>query len=486
MKLRKLISAVAATAVAAMSFVVSAVPASAQVITGETKTGEYGDYWEGSWETGGLPVEGGTVTSVSVTGIIPKKNEWSGFNYFDSKGYFGFSYNEGWKQANFGFEATNWETLAYNTAPDQQFNEETGEFTVSLNALSLTPWGDSISIKFVAYQEGTEITLIKINDKVVYGTDPNASTDEPGTDEPGTDTPGTDDPGTDNPGTDDPGTDDPGTDNPGTDDPGTDEPSQPTSGDASYFTRNGLAWELTKFELLNNRDAVIEITYTDANDGWGDIGFGFSEGEAWRSHAFSNPAGTNAVFEVTVAEVLSECGVTDPTAVTYGKIEGYNEATISKVAVRAAAGRNDAEDPAEEEENVVARPYVPYVPSTNSAPASSDNTAPASSDNTAPAAPADEDKQPEDDKADDETVDVEPADDNTDEGEEIEIDDDTSVPGEEEIIVDTTTEVNAEADNGQGNVANAESNPNTGVAVSGLAVLAASAATALLSKKRRK
>ena len=55
-------------------------------------------------------------------------------------------------------------------------------------------------------------------------------------------------------------------------------------------------------------DAVIVVTYSDEHDGWGDIGFGFSEGKEWRSWAAPNAGGENVSEEYTVADIIANSG----------------------------------------------------------------------------------------------------------------------------------------------------------------------------------
>ena len=105
---------------------------------------------------------------------------------------------------------------------------------------------------------------------------------------------------------------------------------------ATTFTENDGAFEFDDFDVLSDKDAVIVVTYTDEHDNWGDIGFGFSEGKAWKSWAATNPAGEEVTAEYAVADIVSEANIEDLDAITFGKVEGYNGCVILNVEVKAA------------------------------------------------------------------------------------------------------------------------------------------------------
>lgn len=121
---------------------------------------------------------------------------------------------------------------------------------------------------------------------------------------------------------------------------------------ATTFTDDGEgAFVFDNVDVLQDNDAVIVVTYSDEHDGWGDIGFGFSEGKEWRSWAAPNAGGENVSEEYTVADIIANSGITDLSAVTFGKVEGYNGCVITNVEVKAAE-----EEPVEVEEPVDEEP----------------------------------------------------------------------------------------------------------------------------------
>ncbi|MBR4345892.1 MAG: hypothetical protein IKP75_03010 [Oscillospiraceae bacterium] len=104
-------------------------------------------------------------------------------------------------------------------------------------------------------------------------------------------------------------------------------------------------WEFNNLSIFEDPDDHnVYITYSDEHNGWQDIGFGFSEGTAWRSGAVMNATGTDVTITICLADILEICGVEDPTAVTYGKVEGYNDCTISNVLVAAFNNGDDDDD----------------------------------------------------------------------------------------------------------------------------------------------
>ena len=102
-----------------------------------------------------------------------------------------------------------------------------------------------------------------------------------------------------------------------------------------YLTYNvdDKTWEFTDFSIFAFPNSKVRITYTDANDYWDDIGFGLTADGEWKSTMMSEPAGESCDFITTIGEILDECGVIDPSTVSYGKIEGYNGCVIENVSI---------------------------------------------------------------------------------------------------------------------------------------------------------
>ena len=118
----------------------------------------------------------------------------------------------------------------------------------------------------------------------------------------------------------------------------------PVFADTTFTKDSEGAFVFDNLDVLSDEDAVIVVTYTDANDNWGDIGFGFSEGEEWRSWAGVNPAGEEATVEYSVADIVAGAKIEDINAVTFGKVEGYNGCEILNVEVKAASDDVDTTD----------------------------------------------------------------------------------------------------------------------------------------------
>lgn len=100
------------------------------------------------------------------------------------------------------------------------------------------------------------------------------------------------------------------------------------SGKDGVFELDGTALDAVKGDAVS-----IKVVYTDTNDGWGDIGFGASEGSDWKSWTYNNPAGENVEYTIPVKELLESMKVGDVAALTFFKIEAYNGATISSVTI---------------------------------------------------------------------------------------------------------------------------------------------------------
>ena len=118
----------------------------------------------------------------------------------------------------------------------------------------------------------------------------------------------------------------------------------PVFADTTFTKDSEGAFVFDNLDVLSDEDAVIVVTYTDANDNWGDIGFGFSEGEEWRSWAGVNPAGEEATVEYSVADIVAGAKIEDINAVTFGKVEGWNGCEILNVEVKAASDDVDTGD----------------------------------------------------------------------------------------------------------------------------------------------
>ncbi|MBQ8965860.1 dockerin type I repeat-containing protein [Ruminococcus sp.] len=114
---------------------------------------------------------------------------------------------------------------------------------------------------------------------------------------------------------------------------------------------NAYEWDITDLEaFFEDEDAVVVITYTDEHDGWGDLAFGFSVDGTWKSATFSNDAGEDAEFEVSVADVIAAVEIEDASTASFGKVEGYNGCTISKIVLKTAdAEPSDDDEPADDD-----------------------------------------------------------------------------------------------------------------------------------------
>ncbi|MCM1329738.1 MAG: hypothetical protein NC253_09900 [Ruminococcus sp.] len=108
-------------------------------------------------------------------------------------------------------------------------------------------------------------------------------------------------------------------------------------------TEWGVAYEFSDAikALLANPDTVIVIEYNSPN-GWEDIGFGVQGGTAgdWANKNFAANQGSG-VLTITAADIASGCGIANLNGLTYGKLEGYNGTTFTKVTFKPAGDVSD-------------------------------------------------------------------------------------------------------------------------------------------------
>lgn len=131
------------------------------------------------------------------------------------------------------------------------------------------------------------------------------------------------------------------------------------------------------FAKLADPDTTITVVYNNDDDkaNWENLGFGASEGEAWRSVNFASEAGENT-FTIKAADLMAKAGVTDASAITYAKFEGYNGADIVSVTYSDGAESSDESSTSEDSST------VSESTATGDESATTDETAP--TDTTAP------------------------------------------------------------------------------------------------------